>query len=123
MATTPSGSPKTFKDFERMFPDETAAKTYLTMRRWPDGPVCPKCGNTKVYTLKARPFNWLCKSETCLKRTKTGYRFSLYVGTTSGHYQQLMRNPVSAEATRERRVLGQEQEDRCASANRDQLRS
>jgi len=81
MATIPFGSPKTFKDFERMFPDETAARTYLTMRRWPDGVTCPKCGNTKVYTLKARPFNWLCKSETCLKRTKTGYRFSLYVGT------------------------------------------
>lgn len=81
MAHTPSNTPKTFKDFERLFPDETAAKTYLAMRRWPDGPICPKCGNKKVYTLKARPFNWLCKSETCLKRTKTGYRFSLYVGT------------------------------------------
>jgi transposase-like protein len=74
-------SPKTLKDFDRMFPDETAARTYLTLRRWPDGPVCPKCGNTKVYVLKARPFNWLCKSEACIKRTKTGYRFSLYVGT------------------------------------------
>lgn len=74
-------SPKTLGDFDRMFPDETSCKLYLTLRRWPDGPVCPKCGNTKVYALKARPFNWLCKSETCLKRTKTGYRFSLYVGT------------------------------------------
>jgi transposase-like protein len=81
MATTSTDSPKTFKDFERLFPDETAAKTYLMMRRWPDGPVCPKCGNKKVYTLKARPFHWLCKSDKCIKRTKTGYRFSLYVGT------------------------------------------
>jgi len=74
-------SPKTFAEFERLFPNETAARTYLTIRRWPDGVACPKCGNKKVYTLKARPFNWLCKSETCIKRTKTGYRFSLYVGT------------------------------------------
>ncbi len=81
MATSSLSSPKTFKEFDRMFPDETAARTYLTMRRWPDGVICPKCGNTKIYTLKARPFNWLCKSQTCLKRTKTGYRFSLYVGT------------------------------------------
>jgi transposase-like protein len=78
---TTQTSPKTFADFDRMFPDETACKLYLTMRRWPDGVTCPKCGNDKVYKLKARPFNWLCKSATCLKRTKTGYRFSLYVGT------------------------------------------
>jgi transposase-like protein len=74
-------SPKTFADFDRLFPDETACKLYLTMRRWPDGVICPKCGNTKVYALKTRPFNWVCKSEACLKRSKTGYRFSLYVGT------------------------------------------
>lgn len=81
--TTPDAisSPKTLKDFDRMFPDETAAKLYLTNRRWPDGVTCPKCGNKEVYTLKARPFHWLCKSETCAKRSKTGYRFSLYVGT------------------------------------------
>lgn len=81
MATTSITSPKTFADFDRMFPDEASCKLYLTMRRWPDGVACPKCGNTKVYTLKSRPFNWLCKSETCLKRSKTGYRFSLTVGT------------------------------------------
>src|SRR5687768_4839557 len=81
MPQTTISSPKTFADFDRMFPDEAACKLYLTMRRWPDGVTCPKCGNAKVYALKARPFNWLCKSTACLKRTKTGYRFSLYVGT------------------------------------------
>jgi hypothetical protein len=64
-----------------MFPTDADAKAYLTKRRWPNGVTCPRCGNTKVYTLKARPFNWLCKSEKCLKASKTGYRFSLYVGT------------------------------------------
>lgn len=81
MPNTSISSPKTFADFDRMFPDETSCKLYLTMRRWPDGVACPKCGNTRVYTLKARPFNWLCKSERCLERSKTGYRFSLTVGT------------------------------------------
>lgn len=71
-------SPKTFADFDRLFPDEHACKLYLTTRRWPNGVTCPKCGNPKVYTLKARPFHWLCKSD---KHTHSGYRFSLYVGT------------------------------------------
>jgi len=76
-----SNSPRTLADVDRMFPTEADAKAYLAGRRWPNGAVCPRCGNTKVYALKARPFNWLCKSEKCLKASKTGYRFSLYVGT------------------------------------------
>lgn len=74
-------SPRTLADVDRMFPTEADAKSYLVGRRWPKGVTCPRCGNEKVYALKARPFNWLCKSETCLKASKTGYRFSLYVGT------------------------------------------
>lgn len=74
-------SPVTLKDFDRLFPDEMACKTYLTARRWTDGVTCPRCGNKEVYSLKARPFHWLCKSAKCLKASKTGYRFSLYVGT------------------------------------------
>lgn len=74
-------SPRTLADVDRMFPTEQDAKSYLVGRRWPKGVTCPRCGNEKVYALKARPFNWLCKSEKCLKASKTGYRFSLYVGT------------------------------------------
>lgn len=74
-------SPTTFADFDCLFPTETAAKQYLVARRWPKGVTCPRCGNPKPYVLKARPFHWLCKSETCLKASRTGYRFSLYVGT------------------------------------------
>ncbi|MCC7180098.1 MAG: IS1595 family transposase [Acidobacteria bacterium] len=74
-------SPRTLADVDRMFPTDADAKAYLAARRWPKGVTCPRCGNEKVYALKARPFNWLCKSEKCLKASKTGYRFSLYVGT------------------------------------------
>jgi transposase-like protein len=41
--------------------------------------TCPRCGNTKVYTLKARPFNWLCKAPKCGGRN--GYRFSVITKT------------------------------------------
>jgi len=54
--------------------------------RWPHGVTCPRCGNTKVWALKAKPFHWVCKSgETttdpegkqvvCAKNG--GYRFSV----------------------------------------------
>jgi hypothetical protein len=65
----------TFQQFMTTFPDETACRTYLTMRRWPSGPVCPKCGNTKVYESTARPFHWQCRNH------KYPYRFSVLVGT------------------------------------------
>lgn len=74
-------SPQTLADFDRMFPDEATCKQYLTARRWPKAVSCPRCGNEKVWALPSRPFNWLCKSPACLKASKTGYRFSLYVGT------------------------------------------
>jgi transposase-like protein len=74
-------SPKTLADVDRMFPTDADAKAYLQARRWPKGVTCPRCGNSKVWALKSRPFNWVCKSEKCLKKSTTGYRFSLYVGT------------------------------------------
>ncbi len=58
---------------------EADCKAALRDARWPDGIVkCPKCGNDKVYALKARPFHWQCQSTKCGKQ---GYRFSVIAGT------------------------------------------
>jgi hypothetical protein len=81
---------KTLKAFEADFPNEDACKKLLAECRWPDGPVCPRCGNTKIITLKAKPFHWVCKSGkvttdadgsqvTCAKNG--GYRFSVITKT------------------------------------------
>jgi hypothetical protein len=76
--------------FDKRFPNENACREFLKRKRWPNGVRCPRCGNEKVYELKARPFNWLCKSGkeslntetgevvTC---SKNGYRFSVITGT------------------------------------------
>jgi hypothetical protein len=56
------------------FPTDEACKQFLMERRWPEGVKCPKCGNARVYTLRSRPFHWLCKL--CKK-----YRFSVISGT------------------------------------------
>jgi transposase-like protein len=71
-------SQMTEKQFDALFPvgNEDACKTYLKARRWPNGAFCPRCGNTKVYELKARSFHWQCQA--C---DPNGYRFSVIAGT------------------------------------------
>jgi hypothetical protein len=70
----------TFQQFMATFPDEAACRQFLKDRRWPDGIVkCPKCGNEKIYSSKARAFNYFCRNKTDLH--KTPYRFSVTVGT------------------------------------------
>jgi transposase-like protein len=34
-----------------LFSDESKARAFLEAKRWPDGPVCPRCNCTEVYTL------------------------------------------------------------------------
>jgi predicted RNA-binding Zn-ribbon protein involved in translation (DUF1610 family)/IS1 family transposase len=67
----------TISQFEEMFPDDDACKSYLQSRRWPVGIRCPRCGNEKVYSVTNRPFNWQCTQ--CA--AAGGYRFSVLVGT------------------------------------------
>lgn len=65
----------TSAQFEAMFPDEEHCRAYLIARRWPNGVICPRCGNPKVYALKSG-FHWQC--EQC---ADDGYRFSHIAGT------------------------------------------
>lgn len=61
--------------FEAAFPHEEACIAYLVARRWPNGVICPRCGNPKVYAL-ASGHHWQC--EQC---APDGYRFSHITGT------------------------------------------
>jgi len=63
--------------FEAMFPDEDACKTYLVKRRWPKGIICPRCGAVKVFPVGSMPFKWQCYQ--CAP--DQGYRFSHIAGT------------------------------------------
>jgi hypothetical protein len=63
--------------FEDAFPHEEACALYLVARRWPNGVFCPRCGNPKVFPMKAMAFKWQCYQ--CAP--DAGYRFSHIAGT------------------------------------------
>jgi transposase-like protein len=68
----------TVSQFEEMFPDDDACKTYLMRRRWPDGVIrCPRCQSERTYPLASKPFHWECPD--C--RKGGAYRFSVTVET------------------------------------------
>jgi transposase-like protein len=51
--------PKTLREFQSKFGTEEACQQYLAECRWPDGFVCPKCGNRRAYQL-AKLRRWRC---------------------------------------------------------------
>lgn len=64
--------PKTLQEAIRYFKDEQTCIDAIVALRWPDGPVCPKCGHNEQYYL-ATQRRWKCKQ--CKKQ------FSVKVGT------------------------------------------
>lgn len=71
---SPVNQPKTLLEAIRYFSDLDVATEFVAQTRWPDGPVCPRCGlvDKKHYYLKTRRV-WKCRD--CKKQ------FSVKVGT------------------------------------------
>jgi transposase-like protein len=68
----------TAAQFDALFQTEDDCRRYLIVRRWPEGVICPRCGNPKVYAL-ASGHHWQCTQ--CAPGGSTGYRFSHLTGT------------------------------------------
>jgi transposase-like protein len=66
------GFPKTLREFQSKFATEEACQQYLAACRWPDGFVCPKCGDRRAYQL-ANLRRWQCAG--------CRYQVSLTAGT------------------------------------------
>lgn len=64
--------PKTLQQAFRYFSDEQVCIDTIAALRWPNGPVCPKCGHGEHYYLATQK-RWKCKK--CAKQ------FSVKVGT------------------------------------------
>ena len=43
--------PKNLTEFQRQFVSEAACEDYLAWCRWPDGFVCPRCGDRRAYPI------------------------------------------------------------------------
>lgn len=73
MTTTPKVAKQTLETAIRRVPDTATATRLLASTRWPDGPVCPRCGtlDRHHYFLKTRNL-WKCR--VCKKQfsAKTG---------------------------------------------------
>jgi transposase-like protein len=66
-----------FDVYDERFQDAQKAAEYLESIRWPDGPVCPHCGESerKAYRLKTKTGRRLWKCAACRKQ------FTVTVGT------------------------------------------
>jgi len=85
--------PKTLREFQSKFATEENCQRYLAACRWPDGFVCPRCGNRRAYEL-VRLRRWQCAgcrhqvsltAGTILHNTKTpltGWFWAAYLTTT-----------------------------------------
>jgi transposase-like protein len=66
--------PKTLQEAIKHFANEQVCIDTVASLRWPNGPVCPKCGGKDHYYL-ATQRRWKCKAKGCAKQ------FSVKVGT------------------------------------------
>jgi len=64
--------PKSLQEAIRYFSDEQVCIDTISRMRWPNGPVCPKCGHGEHYYLATQK-RWKCK--------KCSKQFSVKVGT------------------------------------------
>src|SRR6202140_403145 len=58
----PMARARSLTQFQEEFPDEASCAAFLFERRWPDGFVCPVCGNGGAAVLKSRAYTYECSS-------------------------------------------------------------
>lgn len=51
---------RSLSEFQASFADETSCAAFLFGRRWPEGFVCPACGNGRAASLKSRAHTYEC---------------------------------------------------------------
>src|SRR5260370_11712261 len=79
MTGQPMARARSLTEFQKAFPDEASCAAFLFERRWPNGFVCPACGEVRAAVLKSRAYTYECSdcgrqtsitAGTALHRTK-----------------------------------------------------
>lgn len=106
MVGQPMARARSLTDFQAAFPDEASCAAFLFERRWPDGFVCPACGNHRAAALKSRAYTYECSgcgrqtsitAGTALHRTK----LPLTVWFWAAHLMSTHSNGMSARQLEE----------------------
>lgn len=101
MVEQPMARARSLTQFQAAFPDEASCAAFLFERRWPDGFVCPVCGNGRAAALKSRAYTYECldcgrqtsiTAGTALHRTK----LPLTVWFWAAHLMSTHSNGMSA---------------------------
>ena len=58
---------RSLSQFQETFPDEASCAAFLLERRWPNGFVCPRCGECRAAALKSRAHTYECLA--CKRQT------------------------------------------------------
>src|SRR5208283_2265471 len=61
---------RSLSQFQETFPDEASCVAFLLERRWPNGFVCPRCGERRAAALKSRAHIRM----PCLQTSDFGHR-------------------------------------------------
>src|SRR5688500_14922119 len=64
-----------------LFTDEDKAREFLEHRRWPDGPVCPHCKGTDIYTLTGKEKSKNPVPKGVYKCAECREKFTVRIGT------------------------------------------
>lgn len=79
--TTIPDAPLNLASLSSIFADENKARQFLESKRWPNGPVCPHCECTKVYTLQPKTESTKPVRPGVYKCGKCRKQFTVRVGT------------------------------------------
>src|SRR5208282_4166365 len=89
--------PQSLPEFQQLFPDDAACAAYLGRARWPDGFVCPHCGQIaepsasspdpvfwSAVRVAAKPASWSAPSWNAVIRIAGGVEAPTYADLYSG---------------------------------------
>lgn len=103
--------PGSLIQFQQRFSDEAACAAYLAAVRWPQGFVCPRCGQTKAWLLQTKTWTYECAG--CRKQTSVtagtilhGSKLSLTLWFWAAYLMATHSNGISALQLQHQLALG-----------------